>query len=489
MSTSIFIDSSDFQYRFDDCLKLGRRINERPYKLPNPEITRVNSTDPVQLPSDIHLKGASSPQPGNLPSPRSLSPTRDDLTVFQGKKIMLSNDLDLGSRLRGTIQDIIINGGGTVTGNVHKADIYVCQYREGEEYRTASRAGKEVGNLPWLYYLIAHDEWTSPLRRLLHYPIARGGLPNFKNYRISLSNYGGEARLYLENLVVAAGGEFTKTFRQDNTHLITARPYSEKCQAAREWNIHMVNHLWLEESYARWEEQSLANPRYSHFPARTNLGEVVGQTQIDRHAMESIFYPPENQEISEEEQVVQRKKVKIEAKAEATNGARHVKDTLAFRAPEDPSKGPTAKATYIGKINDEAKRPRTPLASRLSTTNPTPSTTGSRGAKDRAVVKLHDLASDIALYEKEKRRVGGVTHGGRRSNGDTVTGTKRSLSRQLDTEDSEAEENEARDRKRIKKSKLPPPSIRILVTSHRSWVGQPRREDEEKVRRGITNLQ
>ncbi|KAI9790287.1 MAG: hypothetical protein M1816_005312 [Peltula sp. TS41687] len=462
---------------FDDCLKLGRRINEKPYRLPNPEITRVNSTDPVQLPSDTHLIGASSPQPGNLPSPKSPSPARADLTVFRGKRIMLSQDLDLGSRLRRTIEDLIENGAGAVTGNVHKADIYVCQYREGEEYRTASCAGKEVGNLPWLYYLIAHDEWTSPLRRLLHYPIARGGLPNFRKYRISLSNYGGEARLYLENLVVAAGGEFTKTLRQDNTHLITARPYSEKCQAAKEWNIHMVNHLWLEESYARWEEQSLTNPRYNHFPARTNLGEVVGQTQIDRRATESIFYPHEEPETNDEEQT------KMRANVDAINRVRLGKDNLAFRAPEDPFKGTTARTTQIGKLN-EARRPRTPLASRLSTdgrTNQTPSTTGSRGAKDRAVLKLHDLASDIALYEKERRRVGGVTHGGRRSNGDAATGSKRSLSRQLDTEDSELEDGvETRDRKKVKKSKAPPPSIRILVTSYRSWIGQPKREDEEK---------
>lgn len=432
----------------------------------------------------MHLKGASSPQAGNLPSPRSPSPARDDLTVFRGRRIMLSKDLDLGSRLRRTIEDLIVHGGGTVTGSIHKADIYVCQYREGEEYKIASRAGKEVGNLPWLYYLIAHDEWTSPLRRLLHYPIARGGLPSFRKYRISLSNYGGEARLYLENLVVAAGGEFTKTLRQDNTHLITARPYSEKCQAAREWNIHMVNHLWLEESYARWEEQSLTNPRYNHFPARTNLGEVVGQTQIDRHAMESIFYPSEDPEPFEEEQIVQGKDHKMRANVDVLNEARHEKDTRAFRAPEDPSKRSTARATHLGKINDETKRPRTPLASRLSADgrmNQTPSTTGSRGAKDRAVVKLHDLASDIALYEKEKRRVGGVIHGGRRSNGETITGTKRSLSRQLDTEDSEMEDNDARDKKRVKRAKAPPPSIRILVTSHRSWIGQTRREDEEKV--------
>lgn len=472
--------------RFDDCLKLGRRIDERPYKLPNPEITRVSSTDPVQLPSDSHLKGASSPQPGNLPTPKSPGALRSDLNVFRGKKIMLSNDLDLGSRLRGTIEDLISSGGGIVTGSVHKADIYICQYRDGEDYRTASRARKDVANLTWLYYLMTHNVWTSPLQRLLHYPVARGGLPGFRNYRISLSNYGGEARLYLENLIAAAGGEYTKTLRQDNTHLITARPHSEKCQAAREWNIHMVNHLWLEESYARWEEQSLANPRYSHFPARTNLGEVVGQTQIDRHALESVFFPPDHEDTSDDNEHAAKagpgNDQEASAHPEATNGTRNEAEGLPFR------ESPTVKAANVSRAKGEGKVPKTPMASRLAAdgkANETPSTTGSRSAKERAVAKLHEMAPDIALYEKEKRRAGGVVHGGRRSNGEglAAAATKRSHSRESESEESELEEAGAPDRKKARRSKPPPASVKLLVTSYRPWIGQPRKEDEEKVSR------
>lgn len=40
---------------------------------------------------------------------------------------------------------------------------------------------------------------------------------------ITVSNYGGEARLYLENLIEAAGARFTKSMKAENTHLITAR--------------------------------------------------------------------------------------------------------------------------------------------------------------------------------------------------------------------------------------------------------------------------
>ena len=487
--------------RFDDCLRLGKRIDDRPYRLPNPEITRISSTDPVQLPPASHLKGASSPQPGPLPVPKREG-VRSDLSVFKGRNVMLSNDLGLGSRVRGTIEDLIASGGGSVTGSIHKADIYVCQYREGEEYRAVSRAGKDVGNLTWLYYLIAHNSWTSPLRRLLHYPVARDGLPGFKEYRVSLSNYGGEARLYLENLVVAAGGEYTKTLRQDNTHLITARPHSEKCQAAREWNIHMVNHLWLEESYAKWEEQSLANPRYSHFPPRTNLGEVVGQTQVNKNAMEAIFYASEDGVSNEDREapaaVKQQKDQTTPSKVRlpVAQGAARPIDTAAVTdgLPHTPL---AIRNSHVGRIKqDETKRPTTPARVNLDgQENRTPSTTGSRGAKDRAMARLHDLAPDMALYEKEKRRVGGVVRGGRRNDEAIQVNRKRSRSQQAENEaeaealsndgqesEVEAEVDERREVKRAKKTKPPPAKMRLLITGYKTWAGKPKQEEQDKVR-------
>ena len=212
------------------------------------------------------------------------------LTVFKDKKIMLSEDLKLGLHLKSAIRQIILDNGGAVVDDVDQADMFICQYREGWHYVRASQAYKDVGNLLWLYYMITHDRWTSPMSRLLHYPLPRNGIPGFSGLRISLSNYVGEPRIYLENLALAAGAEFTRTMMQDNTHLIVAHAGSAKCVAAKDWNINLVNHLWLEESYAKCQLQALSNPRYTHFPPRTNLGEVVGQTHIDRQAVARIYF-------------------------------------------------------------------------------------------------------------------------------------------------------------------------------------------------------
>lgn len=472
---------------------MGKRIDESPYCLPDPEILRKRPEDRIPEAGRPDLEGASSAQPGRLPTP-SLSPDkrRRQLTVFNSKKVMLSSDLEIGSHLRGTIEDLITDGGGSVTGSVHKANIFVCQYRDTLEYRIASRAGSDVGNLPWLYHLITHNAWTSPLRRLLHYPIARHGLPGFKDFRISLSNYNGEARVYLENVAKAAGGEFTKTMKEDNTHLITAHMVSEKCDAAKEWNINMVNHLWLEESYAKWEIQTLTNPRYTHFPSCTNLGEVVGQTPIDKQAIERHFFrkgsdiEPSAKSETVENPVEQNSLNTTSSRLQSKNGIKQsgstkVEDPVPYRTVKHDASTP--KASKANKRHNDDSSLKTPANLRHvaeGKENETPPTTGSRSAKARAVEKLHDLAPDIALYEKESKRVGGVIFGGRRSSDDLRSdiGRKRSMSKENDT-GTEADE-EIRGAKRVKKSKTPV-AMRLLLTGYKKWIGIPKKENEERV--------
>ncbi|MCJ1475932.1 hypothetical protein MMC13_004596 [Lambiella insularis] len=479
---------------FDDCLRLGRRIDEGPYLLPNPEVMNLEIRrklvkDRIHETArpDLHL--AISAEPGPLPTPvGSPSPERSRLTVFKDKSVILSADLDIGNHLRGTIEGLIRNAGGSIAENVHKADIYICHYREGREYKTASWEGKVVGNLPWLYHLITHNAWTSPLRRLLHYPIARKGLPGFKNFRISLSNYNGDARIYLENLAKAAGCEFTKTMKQDNTHLITAHQISEKCEAAKEWNINMINHLWLEESYAKWQIQSLTNTRYTHFPPRTNLGEVVGQTPIDRQALERNFFPKQTktyddsddqqppERTKEMDMAIDRNKV---SNSSAVQPPTSSDDKIPGTRPHNIENTPKL-VNGRHRLNEGAKF-KTPAASRFKSggkENETPSTTSSRGAKDRAVAKLHNLAPDIALYEKEKKRVGGVMYGrnkGEKRDAELVR--KRSASLQVE----EDADDEAKPAKRAKKVKGPP-IMRLLVTGYSKWSDNKRKENDDKMR-------
>ncbi|EGP91732.1 uncharacterized protein MYCGRDRAFT_67446 [Zymoseptoria tritici IPO323] len=281
---------------FDDCLRLGRKINEQPYMFPDPEILRSDLTaSTVRGAQSPELDGATTATPSGEPSstpPSSPSESRKNLNALTNRTIFLSDDLHIEPHLRKTLDKLIHSGGGAVVDSVKKANVYIGAYRDGSDFIAASRKENiEVANLAWLFHVINRNKYVSPLRRLLHYPIPRRGLPGFENMKISISNYSGDARLYVENLIRYCGAEYTKTMKQDNTHVIAAHLHGEKCEAAQEWNINMVNHLWLEESYAKCAVQSISNPKYVTFPTRTNLGEVAGQTSLDMKAVERLYYP------------------------------------------------------------------------------------------------------------------------------------------------------------------------------------------------------
>jgi hypothetical protein len=394
---------------------------------------------------------------------------------------MLSDDLQLSDRLKDIITEMIKAGGGALTTNVDQTDIYVCNYREGSDYVQASQAGKDVGNLSWLYYMLTHDTWTNPMRRMLHYPRPRDGIPKFEGYKISISSYTGEARVYLENLVKATGAEFTKTFKQDNTHLITAHMQSEKCEAAKEWGVHIVNHLWIEESYARCKEQTLTDSRYNFFPQRTNLGEILGQTELDRNAVEKRYYP------------------KVQAKAPKPRA------TKPSGQPDIPtSSGPkgradTEVATHSSPLVEKNTRGKsggntgTPARRESDKENDTPGT--GRSAKAQALSKLHDSASDIAKFEKEMKRKGGVVHGGRRDKEAEVADTsKKNKSRDSNTSKRSFEEMDVDDEsivdelsdessqknKKAKKEKVTP-KFKVMITKYERWSNNSDAESKDKV--------
>lgn len=470
--------------RFDDCLKLGRRIDDTPYLLPDPEILRPLTTLPPKAIDKGYVNGAIDPDPSNGPPSSPSGPPRGPLNVFAKKKVMLANDLGIGTHLKDVLKGLIGESKGEVTENPRKADMFICKYREGPDYRLASQAGKDVGNLAWLYYLITNNSWTSPMHRLLHYPVARNGLPGFQGLRISLSNYSGEARLYLENLIIASGAECTKTLKQDNTHLITAHVRSEKCAAAKDWGVHIVNHLWLEESYAKWKIQSITNSRYTHFPRRTNLGEVVGQTKIDRNALEHYFFYSEDagvRHVEPEPQAMQLRdpNMTLVPTSSLVNSPRtpHFKQKA---GPDDVHNGATSKNFTGVETMAELRKMRTPATARIvgdGKENQTPTTTSSRKSKDAAAARLHDIVGDIALYEKEKKRVGGVIYGGRRKNDPdrVATDRKRSI-----TEERDSDATEGGASKRMRPG-MTPPSMHLVVSGYKKWTGHPKVEDADKV--------
>ncbi|KXJ96799.1 hypothetical protein Micbo1qcDRAFT_3155 [Microdochium bolleyi] len=483
---------------FDDCFRLGKKIDEAPYLLPDPEILQAKHDKDVQVPSSQHLQGATSARPDYIPTPADSMTGRPLLTVFKGIKVMLSSDLAIRDRLRTIVSDLIHEGGGELTSEVETCDWFVCQYRDGNHYVRASHLGKTVGSLSWLYYIITMNEWTSPMLRLLHYPIPRDGIKGFKDLRITVSNYGGEARIYLENLITAAGATFTKTMKADNSHLVTARDNSEKCEAARDWNIHMINHLWIEESYAKCELQSVTNEKYTYFPARTNLGEVIGQTPLSEARVASLYYPGGPSRPSP----VSTKKLKIVEMAEDNSYADGPAEGVAigrqarkdFDVMKDTDDDFAVKSTEVFELpsrrRSSAQQMSTPARAkhiRAGKENETPSTVSSsvRSAKDKAINRLSEIAPDIALYEKEKKRSakdGNGHWGGKRAldqveKENLLKRTASSPSRATDHDDEPS--SEKRPAKKARPT-LPHVETRVVLTGFKRWVNDKHKEDADR---------
>ncbi|PNP42064.1 hypothetical protein TGAMA5MH_05745 [Trichoderma gamsii] len=471
---------------FDDCFKLGKRIDEGPYLLPEPEILKKGPDEDLDIPSNNNLIGASSANPEFISLSDGTS-ARPPVTVFQDKKILLGADLKITGRLENALKDIIIYGGGRLVQDVDDCDTLICQYRDGEQYVRASQSCKEVANLSWLYFLIAHNEWTSPLNRLLHYPIPKNGIPGFKDMRITVSNYGGEARIYLENLIKACGAEFTKTMKADNTHLITARNSSEKCKAAPEWGITVVNHLWIEESYAKCEIQPVNVKKYNHFPIRTNLGEIIGQTTFNESRLRDLFYPGGEETMSPR---AKRKRKILEAAED--NAYSHgpmegvVIGEVAQEGESDAMQEDNSEEDDIPSMASIKSRPSRTLATPKrarpadagkENETPTSMSTGGRSAKTKAMDRLSLIAPDIALYEKEKKRntKPGTPFGGKHA----AKLTEENVNKKKSAGHKDVDGDEDRPAKKSRPS-LPGVEMRIILTGFTRWVGSQIKEDQDR---------
>lgn len=403
---------------------------------------------------------------------------------------MLSSDLNVTARLQTGVEEIIERGGGRVVNDVSECDMFICQYRDGPEYIRAAQSCKHVGNLAWLYFLITQNEWSSPLHRLMHYPMPRNGIEGFQGLRITVSNYGGEARIYLENLIKACGAEFTKTMKQDNTHLITARNTSEKCLAAPEWGIAVVNHLWIEECYAKAEMKPYNIPRYNHFPLRTNLGEIIGRAFFEESRLREMYYPGGEELMSP--RAKRKRKIIDTAEENAYNhgpaegvviGRAGQSRGLEVKSDNDGNKDGSASKRKESNISTVATptRPRR-VASGKENDTPSMNSTGGRSAKAKARDLLQNIAPDIALYEKEKKRhskAGPSPWGGKRA-ADLVEKVKES--KRSASPEEETEEPKKRPNKKARPS-LPEIELRVVVTGFSRWVGEQHKEDQDRVSR------
>lgn len=210
----------------------------------------------------------------------------DKQRFLEKKTFFLSNDYGCSERLFTALKYAVksISGAQIINDRerLNTAGSVLCLYRCGPVYEEAFKnESTEVGNVEWLFWMLLNKKWISPLDKLLHYPFQKGSVKGMENVIASATNYAGDARMYLQRLIELMGGKFTKTLKAQNTHLLVAKSFGRKYEAAGRWNIKRVNHIWLEESYAKWIKMPDTDPKYTAFPRDSNDVAVIGTTRLE----------------------------------------------------------------------------------------------------------------------------------------------------------------------------------------------------------------
>ncbi|KAJ1826072.1 regulator of Ty1 Transposition [Coemansia sp. RSA 2599] len=280
---------------FKESINLLRCVPQEPYLFPDPPVLQGRMHrhgSPALLP-------AASESPGgayDLPKPR--------VPFLSGYSVAI------GSQIREALSDggvaqlaqRLAEAGARVCLAIDDwdaVDILLCQHRFGYEYSKASRLGKMVCTMVWLYHAMLSGKLTSPTLRLLHYPVPLSAVPGMDRVVASVSGYTGAARQYICTLLLAMGARYTPHLSHENTHLVTMQVSGRKYELAIRANIQVVNHLWVEQCYQRWRMLAVAHPNFTYFPMLPLLGTLVGETEISVGRLSSWVDVPRSNTIAE----------------------------------------------------------------------------------------------------------------------------------------------------------------------------------------------
>ncbi|KAF9105007.1 hypothetical protein BGX27_009850 [Mortierella sp. AM989] len=267
---------------FQLCCNLRRLLPETIYEFPDPPMLNPDYT--IVRPESTQ---GYAPQlySNNLKAVVNflLSPRKIHALFLDGYNILFGDDLNILPERRVKIEEKIKEAGGAIINEYSsdKVDIVICRFRTGDLYIQASRDGKIVASADWLLHVLQTGDLPSPKASLLHYPIPPECVTGMSSLVITISNYTGNVREYLKRMILAMGASYkptlsNRTAAEPTTHIICGNASGDKYEKGHEWNVKVVNHLWLEDCFQAWSLQSETKARYTLFPAHNQLSLVFG---------------------------------------------------------------------------------------------------------------------------------------------------------------------------------------------------------------------
>ncbi|KAG5416932.1 ESC4 [Candida metapsilosis] len=402
----------------DHCLILGKKLDEKEYTLPDSDSFDMNASGQAgELLNEIKNDFSVPILDDSVPKDED---SFKDVGYFKGKRFYISSDFNLSQRLANSVKALIEKLGGVITTYNDDIDIYLGKYRSGEAYHKSRQNSRIIiANLQWLYSILVTKKWVLPINsNILYYPIPSKHIDEFKNLKISISNYSGDSRAYLSKLITLMGATFTKTLTRDNDFLVCAKPEGKKYDAAvSKWigmdgkpEVQIVNHMWLEDCFVQWMKLDHTDAKYTNF-GNPDLGmePLVGGAHLD---VDKLDEPTEengnvtgnvDDSMSEDESTQSRKLVHpvplTSIKKEVTSSGDLMKfvekrgeendDAVSVHSPPN---GTPNKSDISAEINS----PKTPTD--IAEANAFNARYGGRSAAKKAAAKLHDNMSDLNAY-------------------------------------------------------------------------------------------
>jgi hypothetical protein len=266
----------------DTCAQLKRPLDEGIFRFPNPTVQTDCMYDgkiKKSAPPKQHLRFTHGM---NLAEHLiSLAPV---FGLLNGFEFQIDEDAPNPQIIRRLIE----SSGGKVVNKFtppkapyNTVNIYICQYRDAPFYSEYLRFGDAVVVSPlWLYYILHTESCISPLQNIFHHPLPAQTLYK-DNYSIAITNYVGESRQYLQFLIESLGAKYAPALNAETDCLVACQAAGPKYEAAMEWDLLAVNHIYLEHCYAECNLFTPARIWYLTYQQGGSLLPTVGQQALN----------------------------------------------------------------------------------------------------------------------------------------------------------------------------------------------------------------
>ncbi|XP_059170628.1 PAX-interacting protein 1-like [Physella acuta] len=135
-------------------------------------------------------------------------------------------------------------GGQVESSYCNRVTHVLCSNQKSDVFKMALKEGKRVVTAFWLNDCLLQKKMVPPWQAL-HLPLSfHSEKPGF-NQMISVTNFDGEERVRLKQMINAIGAKYTGYMTHHNSALICKKPGGLKFEKAKEWRIAVVNVQWL----------------------------------------------------------------------------------------------------------------------------------------------------------------------------------------------------------------------------------------------------